>query len=360
MALDQYKQRAQEEAAAAAPEKPQEHTLSETLADTEESKLFGEMLRSEGSVGEELATKLGKPEDVKPGDIKDIEERHTKFIERMREAKDMGEKIDKDTIVEMAKGNPFLSQQLKIMKPEQLAQIFKKQLSSIAIKDESRFNGIKKAFDVAQGYRDGQYKKLDEKVEKICSDNKLDVSQFVEIMRNPNANERIELFRKEIKAAYGFKNFITAGLYSVYKAKALDDKGKLKASIDGAMKQMDKHIQGIGAVLGASVELNDEVREAFMREAIGDREPKKSEQSFKEMSSDSMTPKKAQEAWAKEKGSGAYKALTDDTARQTHLDNWKKGREYGAEKEAAEKGGFWAKIAAALIKALFAKEKFDL
>ncbi len=313
------------------------------------------------SDGEEIGTRLADPGSIKPGDMKRIQEYHTQFAERMRAAKEIGEHITPETILELAKGNEFLTQQLTLMKPEQLVQVFRKHLPLLAIRDHDRFEAIQSAMDKVVAYRNGNYKHLDDRVTQLCAQFRVDQTRFVDIMREEKPEVRRYLLRQEIKKSFGgARNFFSGGYFTRLKAKALEDDSNIKKLIDDAMNQMSNRIRGVGELLGASVEKNDELREAFMQEVLGVKPPEKPQQAFKEMSSGLTTPKQAQEAWAKEKGTGAYKALQTENERETYRDNWKNDREEGAEKEAAEKGGFWATIGVLLLKALFAKEKFDL
>ena len=356
MILDLHRQRAQEAIRAAAPEAPKEPTLSENLQDAKKSVLLGRMLELEGITGIKLAKRLKNPG---PDDIAEFAKRNDIFNEKMRAAKDMGEAITKDELLQLAKDVPFLQDQLKIMSADQLAQIFKNQLPLIAISDEGRFNNIKGAFEAMKSYREGGYKNLDQMVTKICTDNQFDQERFVAIMRNPDPTQRVELLREEIKSAFGFKNLVTGGRYALIKARALENGGALKASIDGAMKEIDDKMKDIGSVLGLTIEENDDVRQAFMAEALGDRADVKPEQTFKNMRSEMKTEKDVKEAWETEKNTPEYKALTDDVEKQKYLDDWTTHQQDLQEETAKEKGGFWSQIGLALYKMLFSNAKLE-
>lgn len=356
MILDLHRQRAQEATRAAAPEVPKEPTLSENLQDAQKSVLFGRMLELDPK-GIDLAQKLKNPD---AGELKLFAEQNVKFNEKMRAAKDLGDGITKDTIKEFAKDDSVLQAQLEIMRPEQLAQLFKNQLPFIAISDETRFNRIKDAFDTMKSFREGAYKNLDQQITKICTDNRFNQERFVDIMRNPDPNQRIALLRKEIKSAFGFKNFVTAGLYARTKAHALESGGAMKSIMDTAMHDLDTRMQDIGSVLGLTIEQNDEVRQAFAHEMMGERGPAKPESSFRDMRTSLKSEKDVLDAWKTERDKAAYKNLPDDAARQAYADDWVKRSVDAEERSANEKGGFWSKVRFALAQMLFSNTKSKL
>lgn len=355
MVLDLYRQRAQEEVAAKAAEKPKEPTLSENLKDGIRSVLFGKMLSAEGKVGADLAKRMLNP---KEGDLQEFEQRNAKFNSMMQSLNEMRESITPESIVEFGKSMPFLREQLELMTPEQIVKVFREQLPNIAVQDSARFDTIKSAFKTLKDYREdktNRYNKLDKEVATKCANLGLDVNKFVDIMRNPNADERIKLLRAEIRSSFDI-----TGWFASRRARKLDAGGDLKTRIESVQAELQTKMDGIGSALGLSVEENKDVRKAFMQEVIGIKDPKKPEKTFREMGASLRTKEDLVDAWKEQKNSREYLALGGDKARQEkYMEDWREGQ-LAAEGEASEEsGGFWSRLGLAFVKMLFKNTKLE-
>ncbi len=354
MGLDDYRNVIKEaQARAAGPQKPEGPTLDKTLGNADDSRLLAELLQMDGR--EDIAEKLFGHTKLEEGDLAEIKDIHNYFTEQMRSAKEIGETLDDETVIALAGQAGFLKDQLDLGGPKKIADVFRKQLRVLSIRDPHRFEDIKQAHERMVSFHDGQYAAVGQRVEEMCAAWGIDEKRFYDVMRNIDPKDRVNALRAELKAA-GF--WFTKG-----KAKALDKRGLTRRTLNDNLQHMDRLIQQTGALLGASIEENEDLREAFMREVRGEKDPRKPEASFKESRADMITERQALEEWDKEKESAAYKALPDAATRQLHLDQWYNQRLERHTKTAEDKGGgLWAEIGISLMNNLFsnARPRFAL
>jgi len=256
-------------------EKPQEHeipppkghVLAEIMKDKKMSHLFGKHLEKEGK--EELAARLVAGE-LTEEDIQSLEEQRSLFSEKILQAEKITKLLTKENVIDIAKNSEEFAKIISIYGVEQLIKMVQNHILEIFFTDEERFQLTAEALITSDSHKNGQYKRVGEETEKLCNDNNISQTEYLEAIAIADIKERNEALKKLVTKTYGKtkKFFDKFGWVSGGTVDKLElQKQLLERSID----DLNVYQTNIGAVLAISVIRDDFMRNALSRELMGDK-----------------------------------------------------------------------------------------
>jgi|GEM_PF-4901640 len=327
-----------------AAQPPAGHTVAEILKDKEKSDLFGQLLKREGK--EELALRLAEGK-LEYGDMDLLESQRILFSEAMERSEKIGKMLSAESITELGRNNQNFERIVNLLGIERAAKVIRGQLMELAINDEQRFNRIGQRLEDMEKYRKGEYKEINDQVEKLCKESGITPKEYLDALAIEDKKEK-EKKLKELaqKAHVGFKKFIniiTLGKYgkNLTLAKLMDG----ETSLEDVMKKLDQYYEEIGQSLSYTVENNQSMRQAMSQELIGEKGATASQEGFgdakKEAGDQKFDETKFDKEWEAYKKAADYDAHPGDqeTIKDMFIDEQQK--KYGGK---GAEGGFWASI----------------
>lgn len=247
-------------------------TLLEILNDKKSSHLLSKILERDGD--EELALKMASGK-IEEGDIELLEQARLKYQEKIEVSKSVEDLLTPDTIVEIARNHPEFAKIINILGPKEAIEVVRSQLREICITDEARFSAIAEPLKNHDSYKKGEFKKTEEAVEKMCKERGISTQEYAEALAIKDPKEKKEALKKLVKGKYDkfdeAINIISFGQLTRGGMKDLEAGG---ASLEDALAQMNTHQQAIGDALFASVNGNEDMRNALARKLISEKSPK--------------------------------------------------------------------------------------
>ncbi len=325
---------------------PQGHTLAEILQDKKKSDLFGKLLNQSGDIA--LARKIadGKLEE---SDVAVLEEKRIILSEKIVQAEKVEKFLTAENVVAFARRNPEFQTIINQLGPEKAIRAIKNCLADIAITDESRFENIVNALEESDKYLNGNYKKINEKIEKLLEEKEITPEEYQEVLNIADPAKKAEAMKQlSYKTNTGFKraiNFLSFRKFG--KDDTLKELLKAEKTTEKAMKQLDAYQRDIGAQLFLSVSQNDDMKKSFFGELLNERAPEKPEFGFRDGKKEVSDQTSIDQAWEKKKKKKNFAAQSTGDQEATR-------HEFIAEQKQAYKDrnagkGFWATIFEALF-----------
>lgn len=336
------------------------HTLAEVLKDKTKSHLFGKLLDRYGR--EDLARRLleGK---LKEGDIELLEEERLRFSDIMARSEKIKNLMTEENVIEFAHKHPEFEKIVNLLGPEKAKKVVQSQLDEIAFTDEYRFDRIADGVEAYDSYKNGEYKALNDKVEKMCADGKFTPQEYLDALAITDRRKKAEALKELANRTHGkFKkviNFLMRGRLSKGKLEELEVSEVL---IGNSVDELDSYQRDIGYELSFSVDTNEYMRDALSRELTDDRTPEEPKLGFGEIKREASTSFDQGEfdaAWSDFKKREAYGAAYDyeqDPLKDKFIEEQKQRYK---EKNAQRKG-FWASILEALFEGNINSKKATL
>ena len=163
--------------------------MAQVLQDKNKSHLFGKLLERDGN--QDLAKRIteGKLEE---SDIAVLEEQRKLFSEKITQSEKIEKMLTKENVIEFARNHPDFEKIVNLVGPEKAVKAIQSQLKDISITDEGRFNIIASAMEARDSYKNGDYKKLNDQVEKMCKDNKIRPQEYLDALAIQDPAEKEE------------------------------------------------------------------------------------------------------------------------------------------------------------------------
>ncbi len=360
--FDSFRKSKEKEKAPHTTPPPPGHTLTEVLQDKNKSHLFGELLKRDGN--EDLALRLasGKLEE---SDIFYLEQQRKIFSEKMTQSEKIEALLTKDNVIEFARNHPEFEKVINLLGPEKAIKVIQGQLKNISITDEYRFNSIASAIETYEGYRTGELKTVNDKVEKLCKDKKITPKEYLDALAITDPEEKERVLRELSDRTYsGFSkaiNFISRGAFK--KNSTLEDLRYSEFLMETSIDELNAYQNNIGAALFASLSGNEEMRSSLFSGLLNEKATEEAKPGFKdakkESASNTFTEKKFNEDWEAYKKASGYEtasALDQDATKDAFIEE-QKGKYQEKNKQAQ---GFWASIFTTLLEEMINNKKAEL
>ncbi len=317
---------------------PQGHTLAEILQDEKRSDVFGKLLIREKQA--DLAARVAQRE-LRADDIKLLEQYRLKFSEMITRSEQIGiwlAEKDKDekgnpipgteNIIKFAQSNEDFEQVLNLLSPEKATKAIQGQLEEIAITDEERFNGLAIAMETHKSYLGGEYKKTNDKVEKMCKDGQFTPQEYFAALaiEDPGGKEKAlkQLARRSMS---GFKKLVDAlsPISSIgrWANRGVEKLEEAETSLETSFAKLEEMQGEIGQLLFYSVAANTDMRNALTRELVGDKTKVEEKSGFGTAKEAGTFDEEAYKtAWETYKDAEAYDATINDYERDQIKDRF--------------------------------------
>ncbi len=335
---------------------PQGHTLAQILQDKNKSHLFGKLLMQ--GEKEDLAQRLAEGK-LNENDIALLEIERLAFSEKLAQAEKVEKLLTKENIIDFARNHPEFEKIVNLVGPEKAVKAIQSQLKDISITDEGRFFGILGAVGTLENYKNGEYKEINDKVEKLLKDNKITSQEYLTVLAIDNPLEKEKALKKLVTKSYGtydkICNFLSGGEFSRY---TFEDLQNSETSLEESIAQLNAHQKDIGEVLFYSISGHDNMRNALFSELVNEKTPEEPKSGFKEAKKEAFNEDEFEKEWKKEKEYVGYDGLSDaekERAKQTFVDN---AQMHYLEKNTGK--GFWHEILVTITEALINSKKDKL
>src|ERR1035437_6600486 len=282
MALETYKteqDRLEKEEAkkAGVPEEVEDTlTVKQILNDKEKSDLLGDMVEHGGDPADkQLITRLvsGK---LEAADFNRLEELRGGLSEKICEADKIKSELTPELAMELAKGNPDLEKIVKSVSPEGVVKAVHETIKKMAVNDPDNFDKISSQVKTIKSFKEGDLKKLDDKIKEKCDKEGIDADEYMKILAISDNKERTKALPDMVKGQWsGFKRLRNWLSGESILDKSVKNLKKSKKEIDDAFIDLDQHKKNLGSILVGSVAGNKDLLEALSREIVGT--PKKKE-----------------------------------------------------------------------------------
>jgi len=262
--LDQFRQRKDKE-----KEKieghpmppPAGHTLAEVMQDKNKSDLFLKLIWKDNGP---LAMRLAKNK-LEESDISLLEEKRKIFSEKIIQAEKVEKLLTKENVIDFARNHPDFEKIINLLGPEKAVKAIQSQLRELSVSDEEdRFNSIVHAMEEYDKYKNGEYKIVNDEVEKLCKDNKIRPQEYLDALAIKDPIEKEKALKKLATQGYGkfdkALNWLSRGYLSEDTVASLQSS---ENSLENSITQLDLFHKEIGAVLFSSISGNDSMRKAL-------------------------------------------------------------------------------------------------
>ncbi|MFA6077006.1 MAG: hypothetical protein WC735_02940 [Candidatus Paceibacterota bacterium] len=341
---------------------PQGHTLAQVLQDKNKSHLFGKLLERDGD--QELASRLAEGK-LEESDIALLEEKRLIFSEKIIQAEKIEKLLTKENIIDFARNHPEFEKIINLLGPEKAIKAIQGQLREISITDESRFNGILSAMETLDSYKKGEYKTVNDEVEKICKDNNISPQEYLAVLAIEDPIEKDKKLRElasrvpsELRKTMNWLSRGMVGKGGTFNEDVLRGLQSSENSLENSIAQLDLLHQDIGAVLFYSVSGNDNMRNALAGELTNEKVQEEPKSGFKEAKKEAFDEAEFEEEWENKKRYTNYERLSDaerEHVKQTFIDD---AHTYYMKKNSGK--GFWHNVLITLTETLINSKKDKL
>ena len=324
---------------------PMGHSLAEIMKDKKKLHLFGELLKKDGNDALAARVLTGRLDEY---DIDRLEEQRKVFSEKIIKAEKIEKLLTVEYVISLARNNPDFEKIVNQLRPEGAIKVITSQLKDLAITNETRFNDIASKMDAKEGYLGDEYKKLNDRVEKLLNDKNISQEEYLDILKIKDSNEK----RKAL--------VILAKRGRMFGRLDKDFLSKLEGSavtMEESINQLSIQEASIGSALFMSVNENKDVREAFANELIGERVASESKQGLKELRKDAFDEATVDEHWKRAKETTQYSQAKNDPARLEAFKNEFRDREKKLNNKKNKGTGFWDDIIRALFGGMVDKKE---
>lgn len=328
---------------------PEGHALDEILKDKNKFHLFSKLLERYGR--EDLASRLMKGE-LEENDISRLEEERLRFLEIMARLERVKSLMTEENIAALARKHPDFEKVVNLIRPEKTKRVIQGQLEEMAFTDEYRFDLITNLMENYDSYKNGKYKALNDKVEKMCADGKFTPQEYSDTLAIPDRRKKAAVLKELADRTHGkFKkviNFLMHGKLSRSKVEELETTGIL---MESSVDELDHYQRDIGSELFLSIDTNEHMRNALARELTDDRTPEETKFGFSDIKREASSifdEKEEKKAWEVFKKREAYDAAYD-YEQDALKDKFIEERKQEHKKKNVKNTGFWASILAALF-----------
>ncbi|MFZ3029569.1 MAG: hypothetical protein WA095_01085 [Minisyncoccia bacterium] len=317
------------------------------------------MLEQDGH--EELVKRLasGKLEE---DDIEALEEVRLKFSEKLTQSAKIEAMLTEDSVVAIARNHPSFAKLINLIGPKKAIAVVRSQLKEMCITDEARFAAIAEPIEALDSYRNGEYKKTNEKVEKFCKDNDISPEEYLKVLEIEDPKEKKKALKKLAKGQHG--RFMAAinwidGDYS----DRLEGLKASEVSLTEAVEQLNTHQNTIGESLFYSVRGNEDMRESLARELLSEsapeEEPKVGFINAKKETAAAFDEKDFKKAWEDFKVKSGY-ATEDDMGQDAIKDLFIEDQQEEYREKNKESKGFWNYVLSSLFEEEISNKKDQL
>lgn len=344
---------------------PEGHSVADFIhGDKKISHAFFEFLVKSGA--KDLAERVHKGE-LNAGDTKLLEKKRAIFSEKITQVEKIEAFITPQNIDGLTLNNPDFAALVRVHSAEgqsdKVMKAIQSQLLEISVSDESRFKKIVSALGNLESYKNGTFKAIDEKVEKLCKDNKITEDEYYAVIKMKDPAEKDKAMKALANRTYGgFKKTLN---WLSYGHLATEGKGNLKdlqdneAFVKYSFEQFDVHQTNIGAALFASLDKNKSMRDALSRELIGGDAEQEPQVGFAESKVPAIDERKLKADWEAEKKKPAYRNQQVQATKMGLRNNFIAEQKTKIAAEIAKKGSSFLIDLLASITALFLDEKLE-
>ncbi len=326
---------------------PKGHALAEILNDKTNSHLFGTLLDNDGqeSLGKRVATG-----NLEEDDIELLEEYRKKYSEKVIESETIEKLLTEENVIEIARSQPDFAKIINILGPQKAIRAIRSQLREMCFTDGERFSRIAEPIVEYDSYKNGEYKKTNDKVEKFCKDNNISIKGYLEALDIEDPKEKEEALKKLAgEKQEGWKVWNAITLKTARNLKGLQS---AEAEMELSIAELDKYKEAVGDMLYTSVSGNKDMRDAFARELLSESapavEPKSGFEGGKKEALGAFDENQFNKDWTEYKKKMNYDGSDDDekdNLKDLFIDDQKKA--YRTKNKGHE--GFWTSIFGALF-----------
>ncbi len=327
---------------------PEGHTLAEIMQDKDSFHLFGELLKK-GGYGD-LATRIieGKPNE---GDIAVLEKQRKIFSEKITKSEKVEEWLTEESIINIARKHPRFAEMINLAGSENAIEAIRSQLKEISITDEVRFNKIVKAIGESEKHKNGEYKTVNDTVEKLLKDNKISSQEYLDVLAIEDSTERNTALEKLADKYGSWWKGNKKDLFDALRDNAI--------SSESQIDQLNKLEKNIGSALSFTLRGNDSMRNAlFSGVGLKEKSSQESKSGFSEVKKETLDEGKFNKDWEdlKTKESFSTKSPSEQDALKKKFIN----EQQKLYKDKNEGKGFWHSILAAITEALINSKEATL
>ena len=263
--LDQFRQRKDKEKEKTEGHPippPAGHTLAEVMQDKTKSDLFLKLLRKNDDA---LAMRLAQGK-LQESDISLLEDKRKIFSEKITQAEKVEKLLTEENVVDFARNHPDFEKIINLLGPKKAVKAIQSQLKELSVSDEEdRFNKIVHALNEYDKYKNGEYKVVNDEVEKLCKDNKIKPQDYFDALAIKDPEEKKKALKKLVTGSYKWYDKVL-NMTGHLSKDAVKDLQSSEDSLENSVAQLDLFYQEIGTVLFSSVNEN-----GFMRKALSDQ-----------------------------------------------------------------------------------------
>jgi len=324
-------------------------TIKEVLASREQSALLGDMIEHDGTdEDKELMARVlsGKMEAA---DIDRLSKFRGDFSEKIREAETIKEELTPELAKEMAAQHPEIKKIVETVGPDGVVKAVHETIKKMAMTDPKGFDKISKQVETVKSFKKGEIKELNDKVEEICKKQGVNPDNILKAMAIEDEGKRQKAITEIALKDAGFWKMITSG-------GRISKLMNMKGGIDDALAQLDQHKKDLGRIMATTMRANGDMIEALNREMVG--VPKQKEVfGLPEIKKNAPTETGLREKFKEQKKRIANWDTLDEAGKNGWRDKFLKEEKLAAQKNNAEKQGFWAIVFNALFDSMF--DTFD-
>jgi len=352
--LDQFRKNKEEGREHTTPPPPG-HTVAEILQDKNNSHFFGSLLERDGQG--ELATRVATGK-LEQDDIDLLAEYRTEFSEKIAQSEKIERLLTEENVIEIARNHPDFAKIIDIVGPQKAIKVIRGQLREICFNNEGRFNAIAEPIEALDSFKNGEYKKTNNKVEKFCKDNLITQQEYLDALAIEDPVEKEKALKKLSSRTYGgfnkAVNILSLGKWA--KDTTLQGLKDSETSLEDSVAELDGYKSNIGNVLFLSLSRNGDMRNALSGELLSESVPAtESKNGFTDAKSEAVAFNDAEfsNAWAAFKVEMDYDSFAGDShydrEREEVKDMFIHKQQDMYRKKRVGGGGFWASIFATLF-----------
>src|SRR3989344_1389901 len=328
---------------------PKGHTLAEVLNDKTNSHLLGTLLEKDGKedLGRRVATRK-----LEKDDIELLEEYRIKYSEKVIESEKIENLLNEETVIEIARRNEDFAKIVNILGPKKAIRAIRSQLREICFTDGDRFSSIAEPIVEYDSYKNGEYKKTSDRVEKFCKDNNISVKGYLEALAIEDGEEKEKALKKLAREKQkGWKE--VWNIISMKAARNLKGMKNAEDEMESSMAELDRYKESVGDMLFTSVSGNDDMRDAFARELLSENpppaEPKPGFEGARKETPDALNEGDFNKAWETFKDEEAYGATINEYEQDALKEQFMEQQKEAYRKKMPENKGFWHSVFATMF-----------
>jgi len=265
---------------ASSPERPKGSRFSDMMQNrtSEDSANFLRWVENSGT-DPELARRFAS-DSMAAGDIDKLGQHFDGFEQRKGKVLEVAGQMTPQQILRYAENVPLLQSAIQLKDAASIASVFKDYLGRVAFREPAEFLKVENAFDNLKSFREGEFKRRDEEIQKQLATLGVPEGKWREIMQVGDEATRGNALTAAVKENLWFWQRPMDWRKTV--ARMTD--AREKADVERLVNELNQREKEMGEALGLLADENATIRKAVNQELRGMREKPEKEMSFSDAS----------------------------------------------------------------------------